>query len=488
MTSRESGHDGGARRVPGIPPPGAVVHLVGICGTGMAALAGLFKARGYVVRGSDANVYPPMSDLLRELGIPVAQGYDPGNLEPAPDLVVIGNVVRRDNPEARAVIEAGLPYLSLPEAVARLCLEDRASLVVAGTHGKTTTASLLVGALAGAGYDPGFLIGGVVRSHGRGFHPGAPPWFVLEGDEYDTAFFDKGPKFLHYRPQAVILTSLEFDHADIYPDLAAVKAAFRGLVALLPPDGLLVACSDWPDVLEVAAGAAAPVVTYGTGPGADWRLESVEVGPDGTAFQAVAPGGRRRAFTLALPGAHNALNALAVAALCDGLGVEPEGAARGLAACRGVRRRQEVRGEAGGVTVIDDFAHHPTAVRVTLEALRAAYPGRRLLVAFEPRTNTSRRKVFQEAYARAFDAADRVWVREVPDPEKVPAAERFSSRRLVADLETRGVAAGWFPDAGAIADDLVAACRPGDVVAVLSNGAFEGLHERLLRRLAGGAE
>jgi UDP-N-acetylmuramate: L-alanyl-gamma-D-glutamyl-meso-diaminopimelate ligase len=397
--------------------------------------------------------------------------------------VIIGNVIRRDNPEAIYVLDEGIPYMSFPQALSRFFLRERTPLVVTGTHGKTTTSSLLVSALTGAGEDPGFMIGGVLNAFGSGFRLGSPPWFVLEGDEYDTAFFDKQPKFIHYMPKAAILTSIEFDHADIYPDLDAVKAAFIRLAELIPRDGLLVACADWPAVKDILQHARCRVITYGESTDMDYCIKSCKTGGTVTEFSFMAKDGSRLSAAIPLPGRHNALNALGVAALLMELRVNPQEALHGLGVCPGVRRRQEVRGVEAGVTVIDDFAHHPTAVRETIRALKEKYAGRRIIAVFEPRTNTSRRAVFQHAYPEAFLAADMVMVRETPDPEKAPPGDRFSSQRLVDDLMALKMDAACFPDAGAIVDALVSLCREGDVVAVLSNGAFEGIHERLLSAL-----
>lgn len=460
------------------------IYLMGICGTGMAGLAGLLRQKGYNVRGSDNQAYPPMGDLLKGLGIPVYLGYGETNLSSRPDLVIIGNVIRRDNPEAVYVLREGIPYMSFPQALSYFFLHERTPLVVAGTHGKTTTSSLLVSALAGAGKEPGFMIGGVLNAYGSGFHLGSPPWFVLEGDEYDTAFFDKQPKFIHYMPKGAILTSIEFDHADIYPDLNAVKAAFIRLAELIPPqDGPLVACADWPTVREVLKHARCKVVTYGESKDHDYSLISYKTDETGTEFDFTAKDGAQFHATIPLPGRHNALNALGVAALLIELGLDTQSVLHGLSICPGVKRRQEVRGVEGGVTVIDDFAHHPTAVRETILALKERYRGRRIIAVFEPRTNTSRRAVFQNAYAEAFFGADMVMVRETPDPEKAPPGDRFSSKRLVDDLKAANINAACFPDADAIIDALIPLCKEGDVVAVFSNGAFEGIHERLLHAL-----
>ena len=466
-------------------PPADVkrVHLMGIGGTGMAALAGMLQESGFKVSGSDQRVYPPMSDYLAGLGIPVMEGYGPQNLEAGPDLVIVGNVIRADNPEVRGLAERGLPYLSFPQALRHYFLGSRRSLVVTGTHGKTTTSSLLATMLDHAGLDPGFMIGGVVHAFGRSSRAGSAPFFVSEGDEYDTAFFDKGPKFLHYCPEICILTGVEFDHADIYADLDAVKAAFARLVAMMPATGRLVACTDDPVVRELVAAAPCPVLGYGQGEEACWRLRDLAVSPGGTDFVVERGGEYYGKFASRMPGRHNALNALAVIAVLDYLAVPPATIAAGLAAFAGVRRRQEVRGVVAGVTVIDDFAHHPTAVRETLAALRAAYPDRRLVAVFEPRTNSSRRRVFQEAYVPVFDPADRVLIREPEGLEAIAAEQRFSVARLAADLVAAGGDARVFVEVQEIIEDLMVSVRPGDVVAILSNGGFDNIHQRLLDRL-----
>lgn len=461
------------------------IHLMGICGTGVGALAGMLKSAGFSVTGSDEHVYPPMSDFLAEQAIAVRSGYSADNLAPRPDLVVVGNVIRRDNPEALALAALGIPYVSFPQALSHFFIRGKTSLVVAGTHGKTTTSSLLASMLHGAGLEPSFMIGGLVQAFGRNYNVAAGDYFVAEGDEYDTAFFDKGPKFLHYRPHIAIVTSIEFDHADIYADLAAIKESFARLVAIMPPDGALVACFDDPVVREVVAGAPCRVVGYGSGENAEWRLADLAIRPGLTTFAVNRNGRSHGVFASVMPGRHNALNGLAVIATLDLLGVDPQVVARELKEFAGVRRRQEVRGVARGVTVIDDFAHHPTAVRETLAALAAAYGGHRLLAVFEPRTNSSRRSVFQEAYADSFAAAHEVLVREPVPLAGVPEGERFSSRRLVDDLIRRGIRARYFASTEEILDHLDAGARPGDVVAVMSNGGFDNIHQRLLGRLAG---
>ena len=459
------------------------IHLMGVCGTGMGSLAGMLKASGFTVTGSDQHVYPPMSDFLAGLGIEVLSGYRPENLSTRPDLVVVGNVITRKNPEALALADLGLPYVSFPQALSHYFLDTKTSLVVAGTHGKTTTSSLLAAMLHDAGLLPSFMIGGLVQAFGSNFHIANGDHFVVEGDEYDTAFFDKGPKFLHYQPHIAIITSVEFDHADIYADLEAVKRSFRRLVAIMPPDGCLIACVDDPVVREVVADAPCQVLGYGESDNAFWRLGDLQVTPAGTDFTAHKDGKLLGAFHSVMPGRHNAMNSLAVIAVLDRLGVGVETIARGLSNFAGVRRRQEVRGIVGGVTVIDDFAHHPTAVRETVSALASAYAGQRLVAVFEPRTNSSRRRVFQDAYVSAFDHAQEVLIKEPEPLANVPVEERFSCQQLAEDLARRGVAARYFPDTDAVIEYLVAHARSGDVLAILSNGGFDNIHTRLLAAL-----
>ena len=456
------------------------VHLMGVCGTGMAAMAGMLKSKGFRVSGSDANVYPPMSDFLAEQGIDVLEGYRTENLRPQPDLVIVGNVITRINPEAQALAAAGIPYLSFPQALGHLFLTGKKSLVVCGTHGKTTTSSMLASMLHGAGLDPGFMIGGIVQVFHRNFRIGEGDYFVVEGDEYDTAFFDKGPKFLHYQPLIAIITSIEFDHADIYADLEAVKSSFRKLVAIMPEDGCLVAHLDDPVVREIVARAPCTVLSYGKSAGLDWSLGDTDISPEGTSFTVAHNGRGYGEFFSTMPGAHNALNALAVIAVLDRLGLNPEIIKRELARFSGVRRRQEVRGTVNGITVIDDFAHHPTAVKETLAALRTAYGKRRLIVVFEPRTNSSRRRVFQEEYVKVFDAADEVVVREPDILSTIPEEERFSAEMLVTDLVDRGVPGRHFQNTDLILGYLSSMLQPDDVVAILSNGGFDNIHTRLL--------
>ena len=473
--------------VPMVPPQNSLpvrrVHLVGICGTGMGSLAGLLADAGVEVRGSDEAVYPPMSTMLTDKGIRVLEGYRAAHLDDRPDLVIVGNIATRQNPEAVAAVERGIPFLSMPQALGRLFLEGRHSIVVAGTHGKTTTSALMAWVLSAAGRDPSFLVGGVLKDFGRSYSLGRGEDFVLEGDEYETAYFDKDPKFLHYRPRSVILTSVEYDHAEMYPDLPSVKLAFRRLLELIPADGLLVYCADDPNVREVLSSARCPGVPYGCGRGDGWRGHVRSSGPEGMEFEVTRDGGLFGLFRVPMTGLHNLRNILGVMAVAHSRGVQAQAIAEGLRKFSGVKRRQEVRGVAAGVVVIDDFAHHPTAVRATLQATRDRYPGKRIWAVFEPRTNTTRRSVFQEEYARSFDDADRIILAAVDHPERAPEGQRFSVERLVADLQGRRKEADYIPAVPEIVARVAREARDGDIVLVMSNGAFGGLHDRLLAAL-----
>jgi len=465
------------------PDPVSHIHIMGVCGTGMASLAGMLKDSGYIVTGSDENVYPPMSDFLASCNIKIQKGYSAENLSKQPDLVVVGNTIRKSNPEAQALAGLGIPYVSFPQALAHYFLADKTSLVVTGTHGKTTTSSILASLLDKAGLTPGFMIGGLVQAFGRNYNLGSSPYFVVEGDEYDTAFFDKGPKFLHYQPQIAIVTSIEFDHADIYADLEAIKLSFARLMAIMPKDGCVVACFDDPVVQEIAGKAQCEVQSYGLDTGSEWTINNLEVKPGTTSFDVVHKGKFYSACKCPMPGRHNALNALAVIAVLDRLGLDKEVIITGLSSFEGVRRRQEVRGVINDITVIDDFAHHPTAVRETLTALKQAYEGQRLVAVFEPRTNSSRRRIFQNDYVSAFDRADILLVREPVPLADFPAEQLFSSKQLASDLKDRGIDALSFPDTDEILDHLQTMLVPGDVVAILSNGGFDNIHTRLLEML-----
>jgi UDP-N-acetylmuramate: L-alanyl-gamma-D-glutamyl-meso-diaminopimelate ligase len=467
------------------------VYFIAIAGTGMGSLAGLLRARGLEVTGSDSRLYPPMSTALEKWGIPVHVGFRAEHVTEAhADLVVIGNAVRPDNPEALAVIEEGIPYLSFPDALYQLAIEGKHSVVVSGTHGKTTTTTLVAKLLDAAGRDPSLLVGGFSFDFDGSFRNGRGQHFVVEGDEYDTAFFDKTPKFLHYGARTCVVTSVEFDHADIYRDLDHVKQSFRSLVDRLPADGTLIAAVNHAGVRDVIAGARCRSVGYGVSSEGDpeWRAVGCRAEAGGTRFEILREGRAVADTLLPLFGTFNIENALAAVATVASLGVPVERAATALAGFRGVRRRQEVRGAARGVTVVDDFAHHPTAVAGSIASLRARFPKRRLIALFEPRTNTSRRAVFQGAYAEAFDGADGVVVAVVPDAPLYSAtgevAERFSSLRLAEDISARGVPAVAIDGVDAIVEHLVRESRPGDVVLVMSNGDFDDVWGRLLAALA----
>jgi len=458
------------------------IHLIGIGGTGMGALAGLLCEAGHEVRGSDGPLYPPMSTQLAELGVPLFEGHRAENLDWGPDRVVVGNICRKDHPEAVAAQQRGLKLTSFPALLSELFLGERHSLVVAGTHGKTTTASLLAHLLRVAGEDPGFLIGGVPRDLGRGYALGRPPYFVVEGDEYDTAFFDKRPKFVHYQPRTVILTSVEFDHADIYPTMADVERAFAMLVERIPAEGRLVVCAEAEVALRLAREARCPVQSYSTRGAADWQAVLTPAG-ERQELCVRGPGlaGSER-YEISLSGEHNAQNALAVIAVGRGLGLSAEVVGRALSSFRGVHRRQEVRGQAAGVTVIDDFAHHPTAIRETLRGLRRLHPGR-LWAVFEPRSATSRRNLLQHELALALAEADAVVIGPLHQPEGIPLEERFDPELAATEVRAAGRQAQHLPSTEAALAHLVASCRPGDTVVVMSSGGFGGLIEKLLRAL-----
>jgi UDP-N-acetylmuramate: L-alanyl-gamma-D-glutamyl-meso-diaminopimelate ligase len=461
------------------------VHLSAVCGTAMASLAGLLREQGHEVTGSDQDVYPPMSTQLEALGIEVRSPYAEANVPRDAELVVIGNALSRGNPEVEAVLDRRQRYTSLPSLVAEAFLRERRSLVVAGTHGKTTTTSLLAFLLDRAGLEPSFLVGGVPLDFGRSYRLGAGETFVIEGDEYDSAFFDKRPKFVHYLPSVAIVGNVEFDHADIYPDLEAVQTAFTRLLHVIPRSGLLVAGSESPALVSILGQARCRVLTFGLAPGADWQAVEVETGPSGSRFRLLRAGRDAGSFTTPLAGEHNVRNALAALAVAADAGAPPETLREALAAFRGVKRRLERRGEARGVTVYDDFAHHPTAVRATLEALRGLGGGGRLVAVFEPRSYTSRTRVFQDDFARAFMAADQVYVAAAHLPGKVPEASRLSEADLVEATNRAGGRAVFLPGVDAIVSALAAELREGDCVAILSNGGFGGIHEKLLRALGG---
>lgn len=456
----------------------------------MASLAGMLHARGHRVTGSDENVYPPMSTMLAELGIPVAIGYAEKNLDPAPDCVIIGNAIPRGNPEVEAVLNRKLLYRSQAEVVKEEFIRGRRSLVVAGTHGKTTTTSLAAWVMECAGLNPGFLIGGVAQNFGLSFRVTDSSYFIIEGDEYDTAYFDKGPKFMHYLPELAVVGNIEFDHADIYADLAVVKLAFRRFMNLVPGNGRLIAGWDSPAVREVVTAIGdrihTQLETYGTGAGAKWQATDIAYGPELASFKIQRDGLQWGGdFATPLIGEFNLRNCLAVIIAADAWGVAPEVIQSALASFKSVKRRAEIRGCVRGVTVIDDFAHHPTAVRETLQALREKYADRRLVAVFEPRSWSSRLAVFQQDYVRAFEPADAIVIAGVFHGGKV--AEHGASMdtiQLIDDIRKTGKPVAGFPDADTIVAQLLPALKTGDVVAIMSNGGFDGIHDKLLTGLA----
>ncbi len=464
------------------------IHLSGICGTAMASLAGLLQLQGYRITGSDKAAYPPMSDLLRKLGIPVMEPYAEANLEPAPDLVVIGNALSRGNPEVERVLDERIPFTSMAALLHDEFLKGREPLVVAGTHGKTTTTSMLAWIYQAASretpaLEPSFLIGGVAENFGSSFQLRPTRVFIVEGDEYDTAFFDKGPKFLHYFPDALILTHVEFDHADIYADLEAVKTAFKRLVNLVPRRGLIVAYDGSANVTECVERALCRVERYGFSASADWQIRNLHHEAGGTRWEVWHGGALWTELSMGLAGEHNALNATAAAALAAGQGVSKDAIIAALASFKSVKRRVEVRAEIGGVTVIEDFAHHPTAIRETLRALRSVYPQSRLWAVLEPRSNTLRRKVLETDLVNSLRFADRVVLAGVYQQQRIPDAERLHPEDVVQALNAEGTPAELLPDADAIASGIAPQVAPGDVVAILSNGGFDGIYEKLPARL-----
>jgi UDP-N-acetylmuramate: L-alanyl-gamma-D-glutamyl-meso-diaminopimelate ligase len=464
------------------------IHLIGICGTAMASLAGLLQLKGHRITGSDQAAYPPMSDLLERLRIPIAEPFSEANLQPHPDLVIVGNAMSRGNVELEYVLDQKIPFTSLAAVIHDEFLRGRESLVVAGTHGKTTTTSMLawiyeVGARKHPELAPSFLIGGVAENFGTSFQFGDGRPFILEGDEYDTAYFDKGPKFMHYFPDALILTHVEFDHADIYKDLDAVKTAFKRLVNLVPRRGRIVAFDGAPNVDECVGLAFCNIERYGFAADSVWRVDELEHAGSQSRWLVLRSGEPWAEFTLEMAGAHNVLNATAAAALAAGQGVPVDSIVEALATFRSVKRRLEIRDVIDGVTIIDDFAHHPTAIRETLKALRSAYPNSRLWAVLEPRSNTLRRNVFEHELVDSLALADEVVMAGVFKMESIPAAERLHPEAVVKSLTDRGVAAELLPDADAIVESIAPRLRSGDVVAILSNGGFDGIYDKLPQRL-----
>ncbi len=458
-------------------------HLIGICGTAMASLAGMLKQRGYHVTGSDVAAYPPMSDFLTALGIAVAQPFSERNLEPRPDFVVVGNAISRGNVELEAALDQRLPLRSLPQLLHDEFLAGHERLIVAGTHGKTTTSSLLAWLFSAGQRAASFLIGGIPENFGSSFHLGSGPEFILEGDEYDSAFFDKGPKFLHYFPDALILTSVEFDHADIYRNLDEVKTAFKRLVNLIPRRGLLIAWDGHGNVDECIGRALCKVERYGFDDRSTWRVVGVEYRPDSTRWSVLRDGRPWGEFEFPLAGEYNVLNATAAAALAAHYGIGVDTIAQALPDFRSVKRRLEVRSQSHGITVIEDFAHHPTAIAETLKALRARYAGRRLWAILEPRSNTLRRRIFQKELAGSLGLADQVVIAGTFKSEAIPEDERLHPEMVISELQQAATPARLLQTADEIVDVITPELVEGDVVAIMSNGGFGGIYEKLPARL-----
>lgn len=463
---------------------GSHIHLMGICGTAMASLAGLLKDRGFKITGSDSNPYPPMSTQLESLGIAIMKGYKAGNLHPNPDFVIVGNVISASNEEAQELMKLGIPYTSLPKAMGEFIIGDRESVVISGTHGKTTTTSMMAWVAETAGMKPGFLIGGIPKNFSQSFKNPEGNFFIIEGDEYDTAFFDKVPKFIHYKPKHVILTSVEFDHADIYKDLQAVKDSFARLMTLIPENGTLLACAEDANVMELRQLAKCKnSFTYGFSAKADFRAKVLFQNEKGLGFEVHHKDQILGPYSMQITGDYNILNATAVVAMGQCLGFSENRIQIAMESFDGVKRRQEILGEPNGILIIEDFAHHPTAVRETVKGIQKKYPGRKVFSVFEPRSATSRRKVFQKDYVEAFKGSHEVLLAKAFDQAKIDEENRFSTHELVADLKASSVVAEDFDSVEQIVVALKARARRGDVVLIMSNGGFDGIYGKLLSTL-----
>ncbi len=466
-----------------IPEHVRKIHLIAVCGTGMGALASMLKRLGFEISGSDQKVYPPMSDFLREQGIHIKDGFDAAHIAYGPDLIIVGNAVVRENPEVKKMRQMGIPFCSMPHALNHFFAGDKKTLLVSGTHGKTTTASILAWMLFEGRLDPSFMIGGILQNFASNYRLGEGDTIIIEGDEYDTAFFDKGPKFMHYQPAATVLTSVEFDHADIFRDLDHVQAVFSRFLSQLKSPSLLLAFDADENIRRIIDDAQCRIEYYGSEDRSNWRLGDIQRDGVWSKFEVLKAGYPFGRFKTQMVGHHNLYNALAVIAIADNLGMSPADMAAALETFEGVKRRQQIRGHKNQITVMDDFAHHPTAVRETVAAVKSFHCPPRLIAVFEPRTNSSMRDIFQDVYPLAFDFADLICIRQPPLLEKIPVAERFSSEKLVADLRQRGQDAHYFKDTESIIEFLVQRALPGDLILVMSNGGFDNIHDKLLDRL-----
>ncbi len=454
-------------------------HFLGICGTAMGAVAAALREQGHVVSGSDENVYPPMSDFLAGKGVQISAGYRAENIPADAELIVVGNAICRGNPEVEEVLDRKLYYLSLPETLKEFFLRGRHNLVVTGTHGKTTTTSLIAWIFTSAGLNPGYMIGGLPGNLGQGANLHDAHYYILEGDEYDTAFFDKRSKFVHYMPELVIVNNIEFDHADIFESLDAIKKSFRHMLNIVPSNGMVLLNADDENCLDVSSKCVAPIIGVGFSENAANRIRDCRYSPEGSAFTLFD-----REFRIPQSGEFNVRNAAMAISAAHFYGISFDAIQVALDAFTGVRRRQEVRGEVNGITIVDDFGHHPTAIAQTLQGLRHRYPDRRLWAIFEPRSNTTRRAVFQQSLPDALAHADGILLAQVARLEQIPQAERLDPERVVRDLRERGRLAHYERDADGIVARLRTEARPGDVLVVFSNGGFDGIHDKLLTALA----
>jgi UDP-N-acetylmuramate: L-alanyl-gamma-D-glutamyl-meso-diaminopimelate ligase len=459
------------------------IYLIAICGTGMASLACLLQKSGYQITGSDTNVYPPMSSLLKSSGIDIKPGYQRKNITDNIDQVIIGNAVAKDNQEVLAVQEQGIPYISFPEAINKFYLDNQKSLVITGTHGKTTTTALLSWVLHSANRKPGFMVGGWMKNFDGNHAISGGDFFVSEGDEYDTAFFDKGPKFLHYNPFASILTGIEFDHADIYRDLEHIKDSFRKFLKIIHPNGFLLAAFSDKNVKDILVNASCQVETYGFSSSADWMIDDYKFIDGKGYFTLIHQSIKIANFHLPMIGRHNIENATSVAIMGLKLGLTIDEIQKGFQTFKGIKRRQEVVGVKNGVTIIDDFAHHPTAIRLTLEAVREAYPNQRIWAIFEPRSATCRRKFFEDRLPKSFAVADQVIISGIFAPDKIDPKDRLNTELIVEKINNDGGKAYFIPDIEALVEKLSIECHPKDVLLIMSSGGFSGIHEKIFTRL-----
>jgi len=465
--------------------PGGVkkIHLIAICGTGMSALACMLKDMGFEVTGSDQKTYPPMNDFLFNKGIKVNDGFNEKNIFSALDLVIVGNAVKKDNPEINKMNRLGLNFCSMPQAINRFVANGKKTILVTGTHGKTTISSIMAWILYVAGLDPSFIIGGILRNFNSNYRLGKGKFIVIEGDEYDTAYFDKGPKFLHYDPHMAVITSVEFDHADIFKDIDHVKKTFDNFISGISQKSTLIAFDSDKNIDELIRDRKCNVIKYGKNTSSAWSLGKISCTPPWTFFDVLKQGKTFKTFKTGIFGEHNLLNTLAAVAMADKLMIPDNIIADALESFQGVKRRQEIRGQKKGITIMDDFAHHPTAVKETVRAIKTFYKNKRLIAVFEPRTNTSMRNIFQNIYPLSFDHADIICIRKPPFLDKIPHGEHFSSEKLVKDLQHKGKNAQYFPDTESIIKYLENTAKYDDLVLIMSNGGFDNIHERLLESL-----